>query len=245
MKVDRHSDVLLKLLRSAKSEDDTTLLLKSQSEHEYIIGRDEHGQNGIIIDIDASLPFVIPDSLTPTAYDSQGARRKHASIRMAPRTSAEHLDELRVDQVICKAREKLVICKPFHMVFKSLVLPPRNPLIAQENEKSSSNQEITSDTRWGQHGQNAQYDNVELTLKKKSRNYKLGHSTKWPPPPLPPKASGDDGSEMRHNVKMMTPEDTRKMFNIRTSEYYSIICPLSSLFQDTYYLPLDKVSSHR
>ncbi|XP_072029921.1 uncharacterized protein [Amphiura filiformis] len=114
---EKHSDNLLELA-SPNGSKLMHLLLKRESQEEYIIGEDTSRQTGIVANVDADVKFYIPEAVECIP---------HTSLRLKP----DDPEVLRPENLIYKRKAKPVVCKPLEQLFNVIIspskLPPRLP----------------------------------------------------------------------------------------------------------------------
>ena len=118
-----HSDKLLLPLglSVAHQDPDTncgTFLLTREQEEEFVVGVDIQGQNGFIIDVDADVNFYVADD--PVVSRSSDIMRRRS---VAERN--ENIGDIIPDQLICVNKGRLILCKPWSLLFKDA--PPVLP----------------------------------------------------------------------------------------------------------------------
>ena len=126
-----HSERLLDILLSTDDGDVRTFLLKQKSEAEYVIGVDNHGQNAVLMDIDAKVNFYPPISTNDRDF----------VLRISGQ-EGHNIADLRLDQVICKVGDKIILCKQWKQVFKNPppVLAVKRPSTKKKPAQAPKNQ---------------------------------------------------------------------------------------------------------
>ncbi|XP_072027136.1 uncharacterized protein [Amphiura filiformis] len=202
--IESHSEDLLTLFPSGVSEG-TTLMLKDNVLDEYVVGEDLQKQIRAILHIDAELYFYVPDSISPSYVEKE-------QLRMTLGGNDLDDEQIFIDRLICLAKDKPVICGAAGEVFKKLFLHPRTAT-SHASEHGESPQHLLSLSE-----EQGCYTNVEIrpTISRDQQFGKVGvgipmsnDMPDWPPPipPKPPIGQGD-----KHNVKLLTPEETRNAF---------------------------------
>ncbi|XP_072026408.1 uncharacterized protein [Amphiura filiformis] len=204
--IESHSEVLLTLFPSGVSEA-TTLMLKDNVQDEYVVGEDLQKQIRAILHIDAELYFYVPDSISPSYVEKE-------QLRMTKKKTDGDVDneQIFIDQLICLAKDTPVICGAAGEVFKKLFLHPRTAT-SHVSEHGESPQHLLSLSE-----EQGCYTNVEIrpTISRDQQFGKVGVGLPMRndmpdcPPPIPPKPPTGQGD--KHNVKLLTPEETRDVF---------------------------------
>ncbi|XP_072043940.1 uncharacterized protein [Amphiura filiformis] len=133
VKQERHSHELLQFVYTSKENQMAPLLLKGQSQEEYIVGEELNGHNGIVAHVDANLRFHLPKVVVHSPRNPVKPKDS-ASLRMNSKSIDGDDDDdfiLRVDYLICTEMDKLIFCKPRYQIFVDLALPRRPSALTQ------------------------------------------------------------------------------------------------------------------
>ena len=217
VKENKHSEELLRLV-SPGEQQVRQLILKSQSQEEYVISEHLNTKNHLLVNLDADLRFLIPEStyLSRLNLNLPGQSSKVAS-------GGEDIEVLRLDNMICEVKEKRVVCKTRDEIFISL---PTGKDLPDRPVKSSTNRPLPSP--------HSGYENfTPVGMSKRDRHGKVGspitkssmvgsfleRETKEPRYTSEPRRS------ISGRPRMMTPDETRKELGKVNGFYLDAFCP--------------------
>ncbi len=192
--LNEHKELLKHVTSSPSSSEERKvmhLLLKRETQQKFIVGEEINGENGIAVHVDAEVKIRIISDET-----SLSTKSEETNVKM----DDNHNHCLCVQNLIWKAPDRPVVCKPYEELFTSIVskppaLPSRPTRFRRQSEPVIRSASV------------APAPDVHVR-----RNSSTTSSINVPS--IIPEG---------HRVRMWTPEETQQFFNPGMSRFYCII----------------------